>query len=188
MTDPNSRSVGRSASAGAPGDYENVNADEPRQRINWPTAVIVAVTATLGAAFVAESYGFAILILPPYPASVVVQEVATLVATGGFILLAAAGTIIAVQYSRVRSRQGRRYEVEEAAAATRVQEALDSLQTELSLANLIRLNRSQMEEYHLITKRQARTSYWAIQIASAVGLVVLVTAAVATIFLGNDTS
>jgi hypothetical protein len=69
-----------------------------------------------------------------------------------------------------------------------LQHSAEALGTELSVGNLIRFNSAQMQQYHGIATGQARSSYLAAQLASLIGLALLVTGGAIAIFVPNTTS
>jgi hypothetical protein len=82
--------------------------------------------------------------------------------------------------ARFRARQ-------QGEAHAKLEKSFDRLQGDLKLDNLIRLNREQMDAYHLLTKGQAADSYKYSQFASAAGLLILLIGASIAI-LSKDTT
>jgi hypothetical protein len=74
------------------------------------------------------------------------------------------------------------YERQEQAAKKGVDNALEELGGETDLRGLLRLNRSQMEAYEALTRRQADSAYRLSHVALAVGLVVVLAGAAGAMF------
>jgi hypothetical protein len=102
-----------------------------------------------------------------------------------YLLGGTSGLLAIVMYFSALSSLGtarlRFQEKQEKLARGEVYEALDELQSSMELPALLRLNRKQIDEYHVLTKGQAASSYLNSQIAMGAGFLIL--AAGATIAL-----
>lgn len=94
--------------------------------------------------------------------------------------LLALGAALTVVYLRERAR-AQFVERQHEAAQERADEALDSVTEDINLRALLLFNRKQMEAYESLTRGQAASSYRLSHVALAVGLVVLVGAALSAI-------
>ncbi|MDQ3678390.1 MAG: hypothetical protein M3401_16595 [Actinomycetota bacterium] len=73
-------------------------------------------------------------------------------------------------------------------ASQGVRAALDDLEESTALPALLRLNRKQIEEYHVLTKGQASSAYVASQIAMSAGLLVLLIGSAVAVALNDPAS
>jgi hypothetical protein len=87
-------------------------------------------------------------------------------AVAGFLSYVQAVTALSTARARFQAEQEQR-------ASQGVRAALDSLGETTELPALLRLNRRQIEEYHVLTKGQASSAYLASQVAMSAGLLVL---------------
>ncbi|MDP8993226.1 MAG: hypothetical protein M3N31_09295 [Actinomycetota bacterium] len=84
------------------------------------------------------------------------------------------GPILVTSRARIRFQEQR--------ARAETDYALTQVQEDMRLADLVRLNRKQTNEYQLIAQRQARSSHRSSQVASAVGLLILASGSATAIF------
>jgi hypothetical protein len=79
-------------------------------------------------------------------------------------------------------------EAAEAKSRKAVDSAINDLGSQPSFQNLLKVNQTQMDQYHDITKHQAADSYRNSQIAMGSGLAIVVLSAIAAIALKNEPS
>jgi hypothetical protein len=79
-------------------------------------------------------------------------------------------------------------EATEAKSRQAVDSAIDKLEDDPSFSALLKVNQTQMDQYHDITKHQAAHSYRNSQLAMGSGLAIIVLAAIAAIVLKDDSA
>jgi hypothetical protein len=79
-------------------------------------------------------------------------------------------------------------ETEEAKSREAVGSAIEELKYDVSFPSLLKVNQTQMDQYHDITKHQAENAYRNSQIAMGAGLVILIAAAASAVLVQNSTS
>jgi hypothetical protein len=146
---------------------------------------VQVVAVTVGMAFlvtgaVLSTYGYRIL-GGGDTANLVLSLALPVLGTGATMLLG-------YGVSSYLGDRARYVELQEREARQSVDAALEQLQEEMSLANLVRLNRAEMGEYHGITKKQASSSYRSTQLAAALGLAVLVAGATVAVTATDTTT
>jgi hypothetical protein len=92
-------------------------------------------------------------------------------AVGLFLVGTAGAALSAIWY---RLQRAKFLESEERLARAAVRDAVETVQRDLSLANLMALNLKQMGEYDAITKRQEKRTFLSTQLAIMVGFAMLV--------------
>jgi hypothetical protein len=98
-------------------------------------------------------------------------------------LVVALAAIIRFTQARIRYQ-----EAEEAKSRKAVGNAIEELKSDISFPSLLKVNQTQMDQYHDITKHQAEDAYRNSQIAMAAGLIILVLATIAAILVKGNTS
>jgi len=105
-------------------------------------------------------------------------------AIGLFLVGLSGGTLVLIWY---RLQRAKFLENEERLARAAVRDAVETVQRDLSLANLFALNLKQMGEYDAITKRQEKRTFLSTQCAIVVGFAMLVAGSTAATLI-HDTS
>jgi hypothetical protein len=159
---------------------EIFNTDTQRPALRWASsqerknaAWLVLPFATLGA-IGAGTVAF-LLLRPGTPAGL---DTVVLFALGGLAVALLAVSVLV--YSAARARF---LERQETAAREAVEEAVAELQDELNLKALMKINRKQIEAYHLLTRQQAAEAYRNSVLAMGAGLFTLIGGVAAVIFL-----
>jgi hypothetical protein len=96
--------------------------------------------------------------------------------------------LVFISVMRYATARARFQEAEEAQSRMAVGTAIEQLKHDVNFPSLLKLNQTQMDQYHDITKHQAENAYRNSQIAMGSGLAILVGAAVAAILLPSNTS
>jgi hypothetical protein len=96
--------------------------------------------------------------------------------------------LVIAAITRLTRARIRYQEAEEARSRKAVGTAIEELRYDTSFPSLLKVNQTQMDQYHDITKHQAENAYRNSQIAMGSGLIILVAAAIAAIILKNNTS
>jgi hypothetical protein len=103
----------------------------------------------------------------------------------GLFLVGMSGAVLSAIWYRLQ--RAKFLESEERLARAAVRDAVETVQRDLSLANLMALNLKQMGEYDAITKRQEKRTFLSTQLAIMVGFGMLVAGSCAATLI-NDVS
>jgi hypothetical protein len=156
------------------------NTDTNRPALRWASsqerknAALLAVPFGILGAIGAATVPF-LLVRPSTSGGL---DSVVIVALGAVAIALVAVSLIV--YSAARARF---FERQETAAREAVEEAVAELQDELNLRALMKINRKQIEAYHLLTRQQAGEAYRNSVVAMATGLMTLVSGVAAVIFL-----
>jgi hypothetical protein len=104
---------------------------------------------------------------------------------GALIIAVALALTAIIRFAQARIRY---QESEEAKSRKAVGIAIEELKSDVSFPSLLKVNQTQMDQYHDITKHQAEDAYRNSQIAMASGLIILVLATIAAILVKGNTS
>ena len=156
------------------------NTDTTRPALRWASsqerrnAALLAVPFGILGAIGAATVPF-LLVRPGTSGGL---DSVVIVALGAVAIALVAVSLIV--YSAARARF---FERQETAAGEAVEEAVAELQDQLNLRALMKINRKQIEAYHLLTRQQAAEAYRNSVVAMATGLLTLVSGVAAVIFL-----
>lgn len=112
--------------------------------------------------------------------------------TTRYLIAGAAGIIAAFSYVQaltgLSTARARFQEEQEREASQGVRAAISEIEDGTELPALFRLNRRQIEEFHVLTKGQASSAYVASQIAMSAGLLVLIAGSAVAIAINDPAS